>query len=366
MPASEPLASPAADPAPAIRLEGLSLALGRFRLEDLSLDVRSGEYLVLLGPTGAGKTVLLETVLGLRRPARGRVLLRGRDVTGLPPERRNLGYVPQDYALFPHLTVSGNLAYGPAVRGWEPADRDARVAELLELLRLEPQAQALPATLSGGEQQRAAVGRALAVRPDVLLLDEPLCALDETRRSVLARELRRIQRSQGATFVHVCHDLDEAAEVADRVALLAEGRVHQTGTLDELVRQPRDEFVARFTGACNVFRVHGAAEGLAVLEGGLQVPAADAREGAVLVVRPEALRLLDDGAAAGETAFPGTVVYRVDRVGWTDLDVELGGAGALPWRVRLPRGAMAEPPAPGDRVRVGLAPGSVRVVPSGA
>jgi molybdate/tungstate transport system ATP-binding protein len=235
-----------------IRIENLGIDLGGFHLRELSLHVRPGEYMVLLGPTGAGKTVLLECIAGFHRRHAGRVLVDGVDMTGLHPEQRRVGYVPQDYALFPNLTVQRNVAYGLEVTGCSRAQASDRAHAMLDRLGLTHIEDRLPLNLSGGERQRAALGRALVTEPRVLLLDEPLSALDESLRAELARGLRQAQRELGRTFLHVCHSLDEAAEVADRIALLADGRIVQVGSLDELVRRPSSLFVARFTCTRNL------------------------------------------------------------------------------------------------------------------
>jgi len=240
---------------PVVDISGVSCRLGEFYLDSIDLQVHENEYLVLLGPTGAGKTVLLESLLGIQFPSKGQIYLEGKDITRFLPEDRNIGYIPQDYALFPNMTVAENIGYGPTVRKLDKQKILEKVSSLMTLLEISHLSGRYPGTLSGGEKQRVAVGRALAVEPKVLLLDEPLSALDETRRSELAAEFKKIQRQSGATFVHVCHNLDEACEVADRVAIMAQGQIIQVGTIDEILYEPRCEFVARFTGSVNVFPV---------------------------------------------------------------------------------------------------------------
>jgi len=229
-----------------IELRDIAIDLGEFHLADLSLTIRDGEYMVLLGPTGVGKTVLVETVVGIHRPQCGAVVVAGRDVVDLPPEERDVGYVPQDYALFPNMTVRRNVAYGLEARGEPDGAVAAAVDAILADLGIAHLADRLPLNLSGGERQRVALGRALVTRPRILLLDEPLSALDENLRAELAAELRAVQQARGGTFLHVCHSFDEAADVADRVAIMEGGRIAQVGTIAEVVDRPATLFVARF------------------------------------------------------------------------------------------------------------------------
>ena len=235
-----------------IDIENLSIDLGEFHLRDISLRIHDGEYMVLLGPTGAGKTVLVECIVGIHRPDTGRILIDGRDATRLYPEERNVGFVPQDYALFPNMTVADNVAYGLKARRLPKAEVAERVERMMRLLEVDHLRERLPLNLSGGEKQRVALGRALATEPRVLLLDEPLAALDENLRSELAAELRRVHQAVRGTFLHVCHSFEEAAEVADRVAIINEGRIVQVGNLDEVISGPASLFVARFTRTRNL------------------------------------------------------------------------------------------------------------------
>lgn len=231
-----------------IRLQDVEVRAGSFRLLIEDLVVPEGEYLAVLGPTGAGKTVLLEAIAGLRRPSAGTIRFGGREVTQDPPERRQVGFVYQDYALFPHLDVAGNIAFGLGPRPDLP-----RVRELASLLKI---AELLPRRtqgLSGGEQQRVAIARALAVEPRVLLLDEPLSALDGQTRLDLRGELKNLHRRLGTTVVHVTHDLDEAIALGDRLMVLMDGEVRQLGDPLQVLRHPADGRVARLLGAVNVF-----------------------------------------------------------------------------------------------------------------
>ena len=236
-----------------ISIKNLSIDLGEFHLKDVCLDIKKGEYMVLLGPTGAGKTVLVECIAGLFDPPTGSILVDGHDVVGLYPEERNIGYVPQDYALFPNMTVAKNIAYGLEARKIEENKIAEIIREMMEMLGITHLSHRYPLNLSGGERQRVALARALVTKPDILLLDEPLSALDENLRSELAAELLQIQRKSGATFLHVCHSFEEASDVADRIAIMKDGEVAQVGTIMDVVFSPDSLFIARFTRMRNFF-----------------------------------------------------------------------------------------------------------------
>jgi putative spermidine/putrescine transport system ATP-binding protein len=240
----------------AISLERVSRHFGRVRaLDELTLDVQPGELLALLGPSGCGKTTFLRVVAGLERPDGGRVLIGGRDVTALPARKRPIGMVFQSYALFPNLTVAGNIRFPLDVRHVPRAEADKRVAELLDLVQLGAESNRYPHQISGGQAQRCALARALAPRPQVLLLDEPLSALDVVVRSQLRDEIRRVQQSVGTTTVYVTHDQSEALAIADRVALMNRGRIEQVGRPEEIYRAPASLFSATFVGGRNALEL---------------------------------------------------------------------------------------------------------------
>jgi len=225
-----------------IRTEEISLRIGTFELKRLSIDVAKGQYFILLGPPGSGKTIFLECLCGLKRLDSGRIFIDGRDVTNLEPRARGIGYVPQDYALFPHLSVKQNIVFGLRVRG-RSEDRVTDTAEMLGINHLLTRGID---GLSGGEKQRVALARALVMQPKILLLDEPVCALDEVTRQEVCAQLLAIQRKLGLTTIHVSHNLEEAFSVADRAAILHQGLLQQSGTMDELLRKPNSDFVAHF------------------------------------------------------------------------------------------------------------------------
>jgi putative spermidine/putrescine transport system ATP-binding protein len=237
-------------------IQALSKSYGETpALEGVSLDVRSGELLTLLGPSGSGKTTLLKVIAGFEAPSAGRVLLRGRDISRLSPARRGVGMVFQNYALFPHMTVAQNIGYGLKLRRVSRAGRELRVGEMLELLRLDGLADRYPRQLSGGQQQRVALGRALAYDPEVILMDEPLGALDRALRIELEEQIRGLHRDLRTTIVYVTHDQQEALALSDRIAIMRAGKVVSVGAPVELYRRPADSFVASFFANANLLTV---------------------------------------------------------------------------------------------------------------
>jgi putative spermidine/putrescine transport system ATP-binding protein len=237
----------------AIEFRAVSRVFGDVRaVDDVSFSIEPGEFFAMLGPSGSGKTSSLRLVAGFDAPSAGQVLLDGTDVSAVPPYERNVNTVFQDYALFPHMTVAENVAYGPRVRGVKPAERAARAKEMLELVQLSELGERRPAQLSGGQRQRVALARALINHPRVLLLDEPLGALDLKLREEMQIELKSLQRRLGITFVYVTHDQGEALSMADRVAVFNKGKIEQLAAPRELYARPRTAFVARFVGSANV------------------------------------------------------------------------------------------------------------------
>lgn len=319
---------------PCLQLQGLSKRFGQQTvLQQIDLTVHKGEFISLLGPSGCGKTTLLRLIAGLDLPDQGQVMLHGRDVTCLPPAQRDYGIVFQSYALFPNLSVADNIAYG--LRS-NKAARHKRVSELLALIGLEAYSQHYPAQLSGGQQQRVALARALATSPSLLLLDEPLSALDARVREHLRREIRQLQQQLGITTVMVTHDQEEALTMADRVVVMHHGRIEQSGTPHQIYRNPASEFVARFVGQGNFLPVQIAEEGRVQLgEQRYAIPHTLAvGQPATLFVRPEDLRLHPEGerpehavwAERGKQELLGAlyrVTLRVPAWGQQTLQVDL-------------------------------------------
>src|SRR5215218_8438719 len=260
-----------------VRLLGVRKAYGDVvAVDGVDIDVREGEFFTMLGPSGSGKTTCLRMIAGFERPDAGRVELGGRDVTNLPPNERDVNTVFQDYALFPHMSVGENVGYGLRVKKVGSDQRKRRVTEALELVRLSGYEQRRPSQLSGGQRQRVALARALVNRPRVLLLDEPLGALDLKLRQQMQHELRTLQQEVGITFVYVTHDQEEALTMSDRLAVFSDGRVEQVGAPADVYEHPANEFVAGFVGVSNIVE----------------------REGRRFTVRPEKVRILDDAEAA--------------------------------------------------------------------
>jgi putative spermidine/putrescine transport system ATP-binding protein len=245
----------------AVRLEDVQKHYGDvLAVDGIDLDVRDGEFFSMLGPSGSGKTTTLRMIAGFEQPTAGRVLLHGQDVTGVPPFDRDVNTVFQDYALFPHMNVGDNVAYGLMVRKVPKAERRTRVAEALRMVRLEGYETRKPSQLSGGQRQRVALARALVNRPRVLLLDEPLGALDLKLREEMQIELKAIQQQVGITFIYVTHDQEEALTMSDRLAVFNNGRIEQIGAPAEVYERPASRFVAGFVGTSNLLRGEVAAQ----------------------------------------------------------------------------------------------------------
>ncbi|MET9251578.1 ABC transporter ATP-binding protein [Nonomuraea sp. NPDC003709] len=339
-----------------VEIEGLAAGYDGARVLDLDrLSIRKGEFLSILGPSGCGKTTLLNCVAGFVQPTAGRIVIDGSDVTRRPPYRRGLGMVFQNYALFPHMTVAANVAYGLRVRRLDRRERDERVREALSLVGLEGYAGRRPRQLSGGQQQRVALARALAIRPAVLLLDEPLSNLDAKLRREMRVELRAIQRRIGTTMVFVTHDQEEALALSDRVAVMNGGRVEQLGTPDEVYRRPATRFVAQFIGAANV--LEGTVTGSGALDsGGIVVECGPLSlwpgGRAVVAVRPERIRLATPGPGAGRVvgAVAGTVGYRAFAGDAWHVEVRLADGRILSVQVADTGAGTEDPPGAGTSV----------------
>ena len=277
-------------------------------LDDVSISFADGEMFCLLGPSGSGKTTLLRAIAGFVIPDTGTIHIDGERVDDVPVNKRHIGMVFQSYALFPHMTVRDNIAFGVEARGGSRADADKGVAEMLDLVQLEGLGARKPRELSGGQQQRVALARALVTRPKVLLLDEPLAALDRRLRQEMQVELRRIQKSLGITTVFVTHDQEEALTLSDRIAILDQGRIVQVGPPQEVYERPRNAFAAKFLGDANVFTGTIVRGKLRLADGTLIDGAGKAKGG--FAVRPEKLFV----AANGE-AIPADHSNRISRQG---------------------------------------------------
>jgi ABC-type Fe3+/spermidine/putrescine transport system ATPase subunit len=292
---------------PLVRLRGISKRYGSVAaVKQLDLEIRGGDFLAILGPSGCGKTTLLRIVGGFVVPTTGTVEIDGQDVTGWGPEKRPTNTVFQGYGLFPHMTVRQNIAYGLRTARRPPEEIRQRVDEAIALVRLEEFVDRSIDQLSGGQQQRVALARALVMRPRVLLLDEPLAALDLKLRQAMQEELRRIHRQIGGTFVFVTHDQGEALGLANRIAVMDKGEMIQEGGPEEIYAAPKTRFVSTFIGEANVFAGRRQADSL-ILDAGARIPSPGADGPVTLVVRPEALRI-SPAALAADVALDGTLI----------------------------------------------------------
>jgi putative spermidine/putrescine transport system ATP-binding protein len=339
-------------------------------VDSLDLEIDRGELVSLVGPSGCGKTTTLRMVAGLQSADHGRILLEGRDVTHEPANQRGMGVVFQSYALFPNMTAADNIAYGLAVRKRPSADIKRKVAELVELIQIGDAATRYPHQLSGGQQQRVALARALAIEPAVLLLDEPLSALDAAVRLTLRLEIRRIQRTLGIATMYITHDQEEALSISDRVAVMRDGRIEQLGAPEQIYTAPANEYVARFVGTSNRLDVR-------VLDGtgtsaewrGRAVPvvtdgAVSAGSPAVMIVRPERIRVSGRTNGGDGTAWEGTVVERTFLGAVTRLTIRVGDEILL---ADLPGEATSAVRfGIDDAVSVAFEPGGCRLIPATA
>jgi putative spermidine/putrescine transport system ATP-binding protein len=328
----------------AIHLTGLRKHYGDVAaVNDVDLSVRAGEFFTLLGPSGSGKTSLLRLIAGFERPDAGRIELGQRDVTQTPPYARNVNTVFQDYALFPHMTVAENIEYGLRVRRIDRAQRRERAGEALEMVRLAGLGGRKPAQLSGGQRQRVALARAIVNQPEVLLLDEPLGALDLKLRQEMQLELLRVQREVGITFVYVTHDQEEALTMSDRIAVLNQGQIEQVGEPIEVYERPATSFVAGFIGVSNLIE----------------------RDGSLITVRPEKIVLLDDGEhAPAASHVEAGVIREVSYAGvLTRFVVDLDSGGELVVARQNTQAPSHSHDGRGRRVRIAWRPDQATTIP---
>ena len=344
---------------PMVRLERCSKKYGPVQaLAETDLAVAEGEFVTLLGPSGSGKTTILNLIAGTVSPTTGRILIANRDVTDTPVERRGLGMVFQNYALMPHMTVFENIAFPLRVRRLAEADIRRKVEDVLELVRLPGLASRKPRQLSGGQQQRVALARCIVYNPPLILMDEPLGALDKKLREQMQLEIRRLHATIGVTMIYVTHDQEEALTMSDRIVLMNQGRIEQIGTPDEIYFRPRNVFVAGFLGDSSALDVIVAETGSPAkvrLTNGIELSAAQCELAAGVkakaVLRPENVSLVANGAPAPENVVEGSVTDSVVLGGVVKHHIGLDGGGAviaqeLNRRDRTPVKA-------GDRVRVG-------------
>ncbi len=335
-----------------IQVRDLSIQLAGFSLGPVNLDVGERDFFALIGPTGSGKSLLLEAIMGLMPIDSGRVFLDGQEITRTPPEQRGLGIVYQDYALFPHLNVQKNIRYGVRYHAISTVEADARFEFLVKTMNLSHLLNRHPLTLSGGEKQRVALCRALILNPRVLLLDEPLSALDPVLQDDIKNLLKSLHHTLGTTFVMVSHDFSDVLFLANRGAIIHRGKIEQTGTIQQLFEQPESPFSARFVGMKNVFPITGC-NGRTVRFKGLEVcldrpvPCRG-----YLAVRPEGILCLDGGQDHGTNRFSGTVQRLVNRGFYFDVFIRINGVEFMAQWTR--RQVLGKKLKNGDRIRVAI------------
>ncbi len=313
-----------------IKLEGVSRVWPEFAIQDVTLHVGEGQYLVIVGPTGAGKTLLLELLVGVHRPDAGRIFVGDRDVTELPPEKRGIGMVYQDYLLFPHLDVARNLAFGLRYRQCDPEHARRRVREIAQLLGIHHLLHRFPYTLSGGEKQRVAIGRALVTEPRVLLLDEPLSALDRGTAARLRSELKSLHAARKLTILHVTHDLSEARRMEGPIALIKEGRLDALGIADDLLRRPPTVFAATFFGAVNLYKAEASqmAGGSRVVAGPIIAESDLAGDGLHLMIHPDEVVLIPAEPTGKSNHLCGEVTALTDEGNFVAVQLRVTGLPA--------------------------------------
>jgi molybdopterin-binding protein len=306
-----------------LELKNVSKQLGDFKLKNINLQIKKDEYFVILGPTGTGKTVILEMIAGLYTPDEGKILFNGKNFSKLPPEERNIGFVYQDYMLFPHLTVKKNIEFG--VKTEKKKDK---IKELIKLMNIENLTHRFPDTLSGGEQQRTAIARALITSPQMLLLDEPLSALDPQTKNKFKKELNKLHNLLETTTIHITHDFTEAIYLADRIAIMQDGKIVQVGTPSQIFRTPQSVFIANFIGMENIFKAYFKGDKL-YIDGNLEITVAKNidknKKNISLAIRPENIILTKEKVkSSARNNFKGEIIDIIDQGALSRLTIDIG------------------------------------------
>lgn len=312
-----------------IQVKGLSKRVRNFSLKDITFSSDDGEFLVILGPSGAGKTMLLESIAGITKINAGRIIINGRDVTELPPEKRNIGFVYQDFVLFPHLTVRDNISFGLIMRNLKKEEISAKVSEIAELLDISHLLDRKPKKLSGGEKQRVALARALVIEPDVLLLDEPLSSLDVQVKKKLREYIRKVHDKYNLNTIYVTHDHIEAYTLADKIAIMNNGRLIEMGTPEKIFRNPSNAFTAEFVGFENIYRgtakkINGSL--LQISLNSITIHAVGNKEGPVIIAfRPDDIIVTKKPIeSSARNTFEGKIVDIIDEDAFVKLKVDIG------------------------------------------
>lgn len=340
-------------------LRGVSKSFGSARvLEPTDLTVHDGEFLTILGPSGSGKTTILRLIAGFMAPSSGRILFDDDDITKAPPHKRPFNTVFQDYALFPHMTVAGNVGYGPMIRGASRADVALRVAEVLDIVGLGQMAKRKPSQLSGGQKQRVALARAIINEPEVILLDEPLAALDAGLRRQMQLFLKDLQKRMGITFLFVTHDQEEAITMSDRIVVMNHGRIAQTGAPAEIYHAPTDLFVADFFGDINLLPGESDGQGLVRTEAGVLRSTGTLRGKVVAAIRPEMLSLR---ARADATSLDATVTRVIFTGPVIQVELKMGGCSIT---AKVTGGEAGLVPASGASARLSVPSAAVHLIPA--
>ena len=321
-----------------IKIENLYIRLPGFTIDNINLSIKDGEFFIFLGPTGSGKTLILEAIAGIRQITGGSIKVKGKDITKLAPEQRGIGIMYQDYSLFPHLSVMDNITFGLRYHKSKSDDSMKWVKSLMGLLGLDHLATRMITNLSGGEKQRIALARALAVKPSLLLLDEPLSALDPNFREDIRSILKKLHEKYGITFLMVTHDFTEASALGQRAAVIKNGKIEQTGTVAEIFKQPANMFVAEFVGMKNIFPA-AFNNGKAILDGlNLNLDALCCKDKKFIAIRPEDIMILKEKISEnGLNVFQGKITAITDKGPFCEISVK---AGTLIFKTLLTKSAL--------------------------